>query len=43
MSGDLNVPAALHQPWLFSAAMDPQGTGPLTRDLSGTVDLVANG
>ena len=42
--GDYNVPAAwLHRPRLFIPRTDPQGTGPLIRDVSGNIDVPAKG
>lgn len=42
--GGYNVPTGRsHHARLFIPGMDPQGTGPLIRDLSGKVDLVAKG
>ena len=42
--GDYTVPVAwLHRPWLFTPRTDPQGTGPVIRDMSGYVDCLAKG
>ena len=41
--GDYNVPGALRRPRLFIPGTDPQGAGPLIRDLSGEVDFVPKG